>query len=80
MTNSTSELMTRGMNCLKNGLGIIEAEQFISVIIRERFDYTEWQRRYFDSVNDEDFVEKVAEFERTHPYKGKAKVISGSPE
>lgn len=76
MTNNTSELMSRGMKCLTNELGIVEAEQFISIIIREKFDYTEWQRRYFDSENYENFIEKAAEYEKTHPYSGNAKVLS----
>ena len=42
----------------------------------EKFDYTEWQRRYFDSENYENFIEKAAEYEKTHPYSGNAKVLS----
>ena len=38
------ELVAKGMDILVRELGIIEAERFISIIIRERFDYTKWQR------------------------------------
>lgn len=35
MTMNTVEVMNRGMECLVENLGIIEAEHFISVIISE---------------------------------------------
>ena len=37
-------LRDKGMKILINKLGQVEAERFISLIIREPFDYTEWQR------------------------------------
>ena len=49
MMESTSEIMNKGMKCLMEQMGIIEAERFISVIIRVKFDYTKWQRDYFDA-------------------------------
>ena len=42
-------LRNEGMKILINNLGPVEAERFISLIIREPFDYTEWQR---DLCND----------------------------
>lgn len=32
-----------GMKALREKLGHVEAERFISLIHRENFDYTEWQ-------------------------------------
>ena len=49
MMESMTEIMNKGMKCLTQHLGSIEAEQFISIIIREKFDYTKWQREYFDA-------------------------------
>jgi hypothetical protein len=37
-------LMKTGMQVLIERLGNIEAEKFISLILREPFDYTEWRR------------------------------------
>ena len=48
MSESNSEIMNKGMKCLTEQMGIIDAERFISIIIREKFDYTKWQREYFD--------------------------------
>ncbi len=40
-----SELRIEGLKALVNALGEVEAERFISLIIREPFDYTQWQRK-----------------------------------
>jgi len=37
-------LMKTGMKVLIEHLGDIEAERFVSVLLREPFDYTEWRK------------------------------------
>ena len=44
-------LRNEGMKVLINNLGPVEAERFISLIIREPFDYTEWQKNLFDNMS-----------------------------
>jgi hypothetical protein len=44
-------LREEGMKILINKLGQVEAERFISLIIREPFDYTEWQRDLFNDMS-----------------------------
>ena len=44
-------LRDEGMKILVNKLGQVEAERFISLIIREPFDYTEWQRDLFNNMS-----------------------------
>jgi len=44
-------LRDEGMKILINKLGYVEAERFISLIIREPFDYTEWQRDLFNEMS-----------------------------
>jgi len=39
------------MKVLINHLGKVEAERFISLVIREPFDYTEWQRDLFNDMS-----------------------------
>jgi hypothetical protein len=41
---ATNAMMSTGMRCLVEKLGIVEAEMFISVIRENSFDYTEWRR------------------------------------
>jgi hypothetical protein len=44
-------LRNKGMKALIDKLGHVEAERFISLIIREPFDYTEWQKDLFDNMS-----------------------------
>ena len=44
MSANMVEIMNKGMKCLTDQMGIVEAEQFIFLIIKEKFDYTKWQR------------------------------------
>jgi len=41
-------LRNEGMRILIKNLGNVEAERFITLINREPFDYTEWQRNLFE--------------------------------
>lgn len=50
MRNDTL-VRTEGMKLLLEGLGKVDAERFISLIIKEPFDYTKWQRDLFDGIN-----------------------------
>jgi hypothetical protein len=43
MINSRA-LLSKGMECLTKHLGLVDAERFVSLIIAEPFDYTEWRR------------------------------------
>ena len=39
-----TEIKIKGLEALINTLGEVEAERFISLIMREPFDYTKWQK------------------------------------
>ena len=43
MTNS-AVLLDKGIRCLTNELGLVEAEQFVYLLLSEPFDYTEWRK------------------------------------
>ena len=53
---ATIELLSRGMECLVESLGIVDAEYFIAAVRRERFDYTKWQSEYFGKMDLNTFV------------------------
>lgn len=72
MIPNTVDILNRGMECLTRNLGVVDAEQFISIIIREKFDYTKWQRSYFDTMSPGEFHENALEYAKTHPYTGDA--------
>ena len=56
-------------------LSFLEAEQFISIIIREKFDYTKWQRQYFDEIPPGKFHQEALEYAKAHPYSGTAEKL-----
>ncbi|MBM4276152.1 MAG: hypothetical protein FJ134_17115 [Deltaproteobacteria bacterium] len=39
-----TEIKIKGFRILFESLGEVEAERFIALIMREPFDYTQWQR------------------------------------
>lgn len=64
-----AEVLDRGMDCLLNGIGSVETERFISTIIRERFDYTEWQKQHFDSIPAKELFDAAVSYTATNPPK-----------
>ena len=42
------DLLDRGMDCLMNSLGLVDAERFLSLVSAEKFDYTEWRRQHLN--------------------------------
>ena len=38
------------IKCLIKNFGVVETERFISIVIKEPFDYTVWQRDLFDDM------------------------------
>lgn len=72
MAPSTAEIMNRGMKCLMEQLGVVEAERFVATVIREKFDYTRWQRDYFAGKSPEEISQEAEKFELENPYRGSA--------
>jgi len=61
MTTDTV-LKHKGMDILSKALGLVEAERFISLMLREPFDYTEWQRDLYKGISLDEFYNNVKEF------------------
>jgi len=60
-------LREEGMRVLSDNLGLVEAERFIALIIREPFDYTEWQRNLYKNMSIEELCAKADDFwKQTH--------------
>ena len=68
MVNNSAEIMERGMNCLLEQLGVVETEKFISILIRERFDYTKRHRTYFGDASVQEINKEAASYAREHPF------------
>lgn len=65
--NTTAEIMDAGMDCLVEKLGTVDAERFISYIIREKSDYTKWRQKYFDGVSSEEFNAEAVAYAKNNP-------------
>lgn len=67
--SNTIDIMNRGISCLIEKLGVVDTEQFISVIMREKFDYTKWQKTHFDHVDSNDFNNAAISYAKENPFK-----------
>jgi hypothetical protein len=62
MTNSMA-LLDRGMRCLSNELGILNAERFVALLLREPFDYTEWrQNNLFVDMSLDEIIDEAEKY------------------
>ena len=60
-------IRSEGMKILSEQMGLIEAERFISLILREPFDYTEWQRNLYEGMSVEELGKNAMEYwNKTH--------------
>ena len=67
---NTAEVIDRGMRCLTEHLGVLETEAFISAMLREQSDYTEWHQRFAETTSKEEFKQLVRAADRVSPYRG----------
>lgn len=51
MKTTEAEIKMQGFLALAKALGMVNAERFISLIQREPFDYTFWQRNLFKGIS-----------------------------
>jgi hypothetical protein len=61
-----TELKIKGFNTLVSTLGEVEAERFITLILRAPFDYTKWQKQLWENRSVEE-ISKAAVRLRKNP-------------
>ena len=54
-------LKQNAMKCLIENFGNVQAERFISLIIKEPFDYTKWQENLYEDMTLEELSKKAME-------------------
>ncbi len=62
MMITDSEIRLTGMQSLINTLGEVQAERFISLIQRDNFDYTKWQKSLFQDMTVEQLSEQAQKY------------------
>ena len=75
MIANTADTLSRGMEILSQRMGIVDAERFIFLVKTEGFDYTKWQREYFDGKTKEEMDAEMDAYFAAHPYNGYASKI-----
>lgn len=73
--DNTVNILDQGFTCLVENMGVIDAEYFIALIKRDDFDYTVWQRDYFDKMGEGEFAAKASSYADCHPYTGKGQIL-----
>ncbi len=64
-----TEIRTHGLRVLVDALGTVEAERFISLLLREPFDYTKWQRDLWTDRSVEAISEAAMKMRSVSPKK-----------
>ena len=54
MQATDNEIKSQGVEALIASLGEVQAERFISLMLREPFDYTEWQKELWSDKSVEE--------------------------
>ncbi len=57
-----SEIRVKGIEVLMKELGEVETERFITLLIREPFNYTEWQRDLWADIPVDILSKRAMEF------------------
>ena len=66
--NNTLEIMELGMNCLLEHLGTTNTEIFISALIREKFNYTEWRKDFFGDASVHQINSAAVQYVKNYPF------------
>lgn len=59
-----TEIKIAGFEILSNSLGMVDAERFISLIQREKFDYTKWRKNLFSGLSGEEISKRAMAFQK----------------
>lgn len=59
-----TEIRVKGVETLMKNLGKVEAERFITLINREAFDYTEWQRTLWNDKSARELSREAMEYQK----------------
>jgi hypothetical protein len=59
-----NEVKQKGLSALIDALGEVDAERFVTLLNREPFDYTIWQRDIFENMDVKQISAKAMELRR----------------
>ncbi|MCL2009685.1 MAG: hypothetical protein FWG71_03960 [Synergistaceae bacterium] len=62
----TAAILSAGMKLLRDNLGAIETEIFISKISSHEFDYTKWRENLWENLTPQKLFERAAKAEEKY--------------
>jgi hypothetical protein len=68
--STDTEVRIRGLRALVEALGTVEAERFITLMLREPFDYTSWQRHLWTDRSVDEISKAAMALQSASPNKG----------
>ena len=71
----TAAIISAGMRLLREHIGVIETEIFISSISTSEFDYTKWREHLWEDLTPQELFERAAETEATYEIPAGIEVI-----
>ncbi len=67
-----NEIKLQGLNALVESLGEVQAERFISLMLRQPFDYTQWQKKLWIDKS----IEEISTMAMKHRGKSGIRVLT----
>ncbi len=67
-----NEIKLQGLNALVESLGEVQAERFISLMLRQSFDYTQWQKKLWIDKS----IEEISTMAMEHRGKSDKSVLT----
>ncbi|WP_259066304.1 hypothetical protein HDF24_22255 [Mucilaginibacter sp. X4EP1] len=58
-TITDAEVKQKGLGALLEALGEVDAERFITLLNRDPFDYTVWQKNLFENISVQEISAKA---------------------
>ena len=62
----TTAIMSAGMKLLRETLGTVEAEIFITNIKTQGFDYTEWRKNLWEDITIKELLQRAVQAEEKY--------------
>ena len=66
------ELSKKGVHCLIDNLGFLNAQEFVASLMQEARQntqtYEEWSEEFYGNMTDEEFKASLNEFIKNHPH------------
>ena len=59
---TNTQIAYEGFSTLFNNMDILDAERFITILLREKFDYTKWRQDLFEDLSIEEISQRAMDY------------------